>query len=239
VWLIGIFHRGLWTPDEPREADIAWRMSQQSDRTLPHLADMPFLEKPPLSYWLSAASIEKSGDSPAAARAPNILYAMVTALSLGALAFAMSAVARGAGTGPTAGRSAERAVADGRAALTPVERRKGATAAFLAAMFAATALIVFRVEVWLAPDAGLLAGCSLALLGAWLGLSGALLSFGIGVVLGALFATIALALPAARRESNAWRTAKLPLGTFLCIGGIISALWGPPIIDAYKRWAGF
>jgi 4-amino-4-deoxy-L-arabinose transferase-like glycosyltransferase len=169
VWLIGIFHRGLWTPDEPREADIAWRMSQQSDRTLPHLADMPFLEKPPLSYWLSAASIEKSGDSPAAARAPNILYAMVTALSLGALAFAMSAVARGAGTGPTAGRSAERAVADGRAALTPVERRKGATAAFLAATFAATALIVFRVEVWLAPDAGLLAGCSLALLGAWLG----------------------------------------------------------------------
>src|SRR5690348_12414464 len=73
VWLVGIVHRGLWTPDEPREADIVWRMSQQSDRTLPHLADIPFLEKPPLSYWLSAASVERFGDSPATARAPNAL----------------------------------------------------------------------------------------------------------------------------------------------------------------------
>jgi 4-amino-4-deoxy-L-arabinose transferase-like glycosyltransferase len=151
VWLIGIFHRGLWTPDEPREADIVWRMSQQNDRTLPHLADVPFLEKPPLSYWVSAASIREFGDSPAAARVPNLLYAIASALSLGALAYSMLAVARG------------------RETLAPVERRKGAEAAFLAALFATTALIVFRVEVWLAPDAGLLAGCSLALLGAYLG----------------------------------------------------------------------
>lgn len=79
----------------------------------------------------------------------------------------------------------------------------------------------------------------MAMLGAWLGLSGALLSFGIGVVLGAVFAFIALAVPTARRESETWLAAKLPLGTFLCIGGIISALWGQPIIDAYARWAGF
>src|SRR5690348_15080283 len=95
VWLIGMFHRGLWTPDEPREADIAWRMSQQNDRTLPYLGDIPFLEKPPLSYWLSAAAIEKWGDSPASARAPNVLYAIVTALSLGMLAYLTFAVARG------------------------------------------------------------------------------------------------------------------------------------------------
>lgn len=79
----------------------------------------------------------------------------------------------------------------------------------------------------------------MAMLGAWLGLSGALLSFGIGVVLGALFALIALAVPAARRESETWLWAKLPLGTFLCIGGIISTLFGEPIIEAYRRWAGF
>ena len=52
-----MFGRGLWTPDEPREADIAWRMSLQSDRTLPQLAGVPFLEKPPLSYWMSAAAV--------------------------------------------------------------------------------------------------------------------------------------------------------------------------------------
>ena len=79
----------------------------------------------------------------------------------------------------------------------------------------------------------------MAMLGAWLGLSGALLSFGIGVVLGAVFAMIALALPAARQESETWLAAKLPLGTILCIGGIVSALWGQPIIEAYERWAGF
>lgn len=79
----------------------------------------------------------------------------------------------------------------------------------------------------------------MAMLGAWLGLSGALLSFGIGVVLGALFSLIALANPSARRESDSWLATKLPLGTFLCVGGIVSALWGQPIIEAYRRWAGF
>ncbi len=79
----------------------------------------------------------------------------------------------------------------------------------------------------------------MAMLGAWFGLSGALLSFGIGVILGALFAVVALAIPAARHKSESWSAAKLPLGTFLCMGGIVTALWGQPIIEAYKRWEGF
>jgi leader peptidase (prepilin peptidase)/N-methyltransferase len=78
----------------------------------------------------------------------------------------------------------------------------------------------------------------MAMLGAWLGLSGALLSFAIAAVLGAVFALGMLAIPAARRGSETWAAAKLPLGTFLCVGGIISALWGQPIIAAYMRWAG-
>ncbi len=78
----------------------------------------------------------------------------------------------------------------------------------------------------------------MAMLGAWLGLSGALLSFAIGVMLGAVFALVILAVPAARRESDTWLLSKLPLGTFLCIGGIVSALWGQPIIAAYLRWVG-
>ena len=89
LWLAGIFGRALWTPDEPREADIAWRMSWQSDRTLPQLAGSPFLEKPPLTYWMSAAAIAAFGDSPAAVRAPNLLYVMVATLSVAALALAM------------------------------------------------------------------------------------------------------------------------------------------------------
>lgn len=136
LWLEGIFGRGLWTPDEPREADIAWRMSRQADRTLPQLAGTPFLEKPPLSYWMSAAAISVLGDSPAAARTPNLVYAAVTAVAVGSLALAMGA---------------------------------GAVGALLAALIASSALTAFRVSVWLAPDACLLAGNALALLGAWRG----------------------------------------------------------------------
>ena len=138
LWLSGMFGRGVWTPDEPREADIAWRMSQQSDRTVPQLAGTAFLEKPPLSYWMSAAAISLFGDSAAGARAPNLLYAAITALAVGALALAM---------------------------------QTDAASALLAALVAASALTAFRVSIWLAPDACLLAGSALALLGAWRGYS--------------------------------------------------------------------
>ena len=130
LWLVGILDRGLWTPDEPREADISWRMSQDLG-AVPQLAGKPFLEKPPLSYWLSAAGIAAFGQP----RVPNILYAIVTALAVGATAAAMA----------------------------------DASAAFLSALLAATTLIAFRVSVWLAPDACLLAGCAIALLGAYKG----------------------------------------------------------------------
>jgi leader peptidase (prepilin peptidase)/N-methyltransferase len=79
----------------------------------------------------------------------------------------------------------------------------------------------------------------MALLAAWLGLPQALLAFGLGVVLGALVALVFLAAPSARRDSEKWALSKLPLGTFLCFGGIVSSLWGGPIIAAYLHWAGF
>jgi leader peptidase (prepilin peptidase)/N-methyltransferase len=78
----------------------------------------------------------------------------------------------------------------------------------------------------------------MALLAAWLGLPGALLAFGLGVLLGALAAVILLAIPSARRDSDTWALSKLPLGTFLSIGGMVSGLWGGPILAAYLRWAG-
>jgi len=77
------------------------------------------------------------GDSAAAERAPNLLYAAITAVTVGVLALAMDT---------------------------------GAVAALIAALIAASALTAFRVSVWLAPDACLLAGNALALLGAWRGI---------------------------------------------------------------------
>jgi 4-amino-4-deoxy-L-arabinose transferase-like glycosyltransferase len=139
MWLIGTFDRGAWTPDEPREADIAWRMSVQTQWALPHLANQAFLEKPPLSYWMSAGSMRLFGPSITAARAPNLLYAAVTALAMGALGFAMD----------------------------------GVVAAIVAALVASTAITAFRVTMWLAPDACLLAGCAISLLGVYRGYTSA------------------------------------------------------------------
>jgi leader peptidase (prepilin peptidase)/N-methyltransferase len=79
----------------------------------------------------------------------------------------------------------------------------------------------------------------MALLAAWLGLPGALLAFALGAILGAFAGLALLAVPSARTNSQSWATSKLPLGTFLCIGGVVSSLWGQPIIAAYLRWAGF
>jgi 4-amino-4-deoxy-L-arabinose transferase-like glycosyltransferase len=86
IWSVGIFGRGFWTPDEPREADIAWRMSWQTDKAVPLLAGVPFCEKPPLTYWAAAAPISLFGPSAWAARLPNLLYALVTAIAIGLLA---------------------------------------------------------------------------------------------------------------------------------------------------------
>ena len=85
-WSVGMFARGFWTPDEPREADIAWRMSWQSDKAVPLLAGEAFCEKPPLTYWLAAGPIKIFGAEAWAARLPNLLYALITALALGLLA---------------------------------------------------------------------------------------------------------------------------------------------------------
>jgi 4-amino-4-deoxy-L-arabinose transferase-like glycosyltransferase len=86
AWCIGMFGRGYWTPDEPREADIAWRMSWQADKAVPLLAGEPFCEKPPLTYWLAAVPIGLLGEQAWIARLPNLLYAVITALAVGLLA---------------------------------------------------------------------------------------------------------------------------------------------------------
>ena len=86
TWGVGMFGRGYWTPDEPREADITWRMSWQANRAVPLLAGEAFCEKPPLTYWVAALPVKLFGAQAWAARLPNLLYALITALSVGLLA---------------------------------------------------------------------------------------------------------------------------------------------------------
>jgi len=85
-WCFGLFGRGYWTPDEPREADLAWRMSWQTERAVPLLAGEAFCEKPPLTYWISGGAIRLFGDAAWAARLPNLLYALIATLGAAWLA---------------------------------------------------------------------------------------------------------------------------------------------------------
>lgn len=109
-------------------------------------------------------------------------------------------------------------------------------------LFAAGLILLIRGIYWLIrrrEGIGLGDAKLMALLAAWLGFSYAILAFGLGVVLGALAALVLLALPSARKSKGRWSAIRLPLGTFLCVGGIVASLWGHEIITAYLRWAGF
>jgi prepilin signal peptidase PulO-like enzyme (type II secretory pathway) len=78
----------------------------------------------------------------------------------------------------------------------------------------------------------------MAMVGGWLGVQAGLLSFAFAVIFGAMAAVVLLAMPATRKDGEAWRLKKLPLGTFICIGATVSTFWGQPMIAAYRHWAG-
>ncbi|HLY39953.1 MAG TPA: prepilin peptidase [Terracidiphilus sp.] len=112
----------------------------------------------------------------------------------------------------------------------------------LGVIAAAGIILLIRWVYWLIrrqEGIGLGDAKLMALLAAWLGFPGALLAFVIGIVLGSVVSLVALGVPAARRGSESWAMTRLPLGTFLCIGGIVSTLWGQQIIAAYLHYEGF
>jgi leader peptidase (prepilin peptidase)/N-methyltransferase len=68
----------------------------------------------------------------------------------------------------------------------------------------------------------------MAMIAAFLGFWPAMLAFFVGIVLCAGYAVTLLA----RRRANA--LTRLPLGTFLCIGGLVAALLGIPLLNWYS-----
>lgn len=80
VLAIGSNSYSLRGSTEPREAGIAAEMLQDHDFLVPRLNGQEFLEKPPLSYWLQAASMRAFGYTPAAARLPSVAAGIATLL---------------------------------------------------------------------------------------------------------------------------------------------------------------
>jgi 4-amino-4-deoxy-L-arabinose transferase-like glycosyltransferase len=67
---------GLMDPDEGRYAEIAREMLLLKDWLIPHLNLVPYLEKPPLVYWLTSLSFSAFGLTEEAARLPAALAAL-------------------------------------------------------------------------------------------------------------------------------------------------------------------
>lgn len=67
---------GLMDPDEGRYAEIAREILLLRDWLIPHLNLFPYLEKPPLVYWLTAASFKVLGYTELAARLPSAAAAL-------------------------------------------------------------------------------------------------------------------------------------------------------------------
>jgi hypothetical protein len=56
LYLPSIWTRDLWSPDEPRYAEVARAMEARGDWILPHLNGEVYGEKPPLFFWLGLAA---------------------------------------------------------------------------------------------------------------------------------------------------------------------------------------
>ncbi|MEA1927102.1 MAG: glycosyltransferase family 39 protein [Candidatus Auribacterota bacterium] len=76
----GMGFRSLWPPDEQREAEISREMAVGGSWLIPHLAGRPFVEKPPLYYWISAFSMKALGSFAGltiSARAVSVLSILI------------------------------------------------------------------------------------------------------------------------------------------------------------------
>ena len=79
---LAIFSVSLWRlpligPDEPRYSRVAIEMQRASEWVTPTLQGEPWLEKPPLFYWLAGAATRLFGEREVAFRLPSVLAAVL------------------------------------------------------------------------------------------------------------------------------------------------------------------
>ncbi len=91
--------REIRNPDEPREAEIARECAAGEWTSVPELCGKPFLERPPLFYWMTAAAIRLRGEpTDFAAKAASALLGVVAVIGV----FLAAEALLGAGWGFTA-----------------------------------------------------------------------------------------------------------------------------------------
>jgi 4-amino-4-deoxy-L-arabinose transferase-like glycosyltransferase len=74
--------RALWSPDEGRYAEIPREMVATGDWVTPRLNGVKYFEKPPLFYWIEAASLRLFGPEEWALRLAPALFALLGILAV-------------------------------------------------------------------------------------------------------------------------------------------------------------
>lgn len=83
VWLgAAAIIRPLALPDEGRYVGIAWEMVTSGNWFVPHLDGLPYFHKPPLFYWMTAASLKACGPTLLCSRVAPLLSALALAIGL-------------------------------------------------------------------------------------------------------------------------------------------------------------
>jgi 4-amino-4-deoxy-L-arabinose transferase-like glycosyltransferase len=84
VWFANLGGRALQHPDEGRYAEIAREMTVTGNWITPRLDGIKYFEKPPLQYWLTAATFEAFGLGEGSARLSTAAAGFLTVLAIGA-----------------------------------------------------------------------------------------------------------------------------------------------------------
>ncbi len=83
LFSLGLANHGLWTPDEPRVAEVGREMALNSNWAVPTLDQKPFLEEPPLYYAAIGVVFKVLGtSSDKVVRIPSAIFAFGGVLAL-------------------------------------------------------------------------------------------------------------------------------------------------------------
>ncbi|MFO1412591.1 MAG: glycosyltransferase family 39 protein [Burkholderiales bacterium] len=98
AWFGALDARRLQHPDEGRYAEIAREMAASGDWLTPRLNGLKYFEKPPLQYWLGAATFDALGVDEWTARLPAAMAGFLAVLAVGFTAARLAGPEAGAYT---------------------------------------------------------------------------------------------------------------------------------------------
>jgi 4-amino-4-deoxy-L-arabinose transferase-like glycosyltransferase len=96
AWFAPLDLRHLQHPDEGRYGEIAREMAVSGDWVTPRLNDLKYFEKPPLQYWLGAATFDVFGVDEWTARLPSAVAGFLAVIAVGLTAARLASPDAGA-----------------------------------------------------------------------------------------------------------------------------------------------